>query len=122
MPSLTIVSGDHAGKQFVLANRPLSIGRDPARDIQLVDAKVSRKHALVRPEGDGHLITPAKALNGLIINGSPVEEATRLADGDRLKLGDTELVYALADDPDRTNALHQRKQADRQLREKNTLM
>lgn len=122
MPSLTIITGDQAGKQFLLAKRPLSIGRDPARDIQILDPKVSRKHALLRHEVDGHLIAPAKALNGLIINGETVTEETRLADGDRLQLGDTELAYSVSDDPDRTNALHQRKQADRQHRENNTIM
>lgn len=122
MPSLTIVTGENAGKQFVLAKRPLSVGRDPSRDIQVVDPKVSRKHAMVRPEGEGHAISPAKALNGVIINGAEIEAETALADGDRILLGDTELVYALSDNPDRTNAVHQRKQADRRLRENNTLM
>jgi two-component system cell cycle response regulator len=122
MPSLTIVTGENAGKQFVLAKRPLSIGRDPARDIQVIDPKVSRKHAIVRPEGDGHALASAKALNGVIINGNEIDAERVLADGDRIQLGDTELVYASSDEPDRTNALHQRKQADRKLRENNTLM
>lgn len=122
MPSLTIVTGENAGKQFVLAKRPLSIGRDPARDIQVVDPKVSRKHAIVRPEGDGHALASAKALNGVVINGREIDAERILADGDRILLGDTELIYALSDDPDRTNALHQRKQVDRKLRENNTLM
>ena len=122
MPSLTIVTGENAGKQFVLAKRPLSIGRDPARDIQVIDPKVSRKHAIVRPEGDGHALASAKALNGVIINGNEIDAERVLADGDRIQLGDTELVYASSDEPDRTNALHQRKQADRKLRESNTLM
>lgn len=122
MPSLTIVSGDQAGKQFVLAKRPLSIGRDPTRDIQIVDSRVSRKHAMVRVDGERHVMSPTKALNGVIINGVAIESEAVLSDGDRILLGETELVYAVSDDPNLTNAVHQRKLADRHLREKNTLM
>jgi pSer/pThr/pTyr-binding forkhead associated (FHA) protein len=122
MPSLTIITGDYAGKQFVLANRPLSIGRDPTRDIQIIDSKVSRKHAMVRADGDNHVLTPAKALNGVTINDVDISEEAVLSDGDRILLGDTELMYADADNPNLSNAVHQRKLADRDMRDKNTLM
>ena len=122
MPNITIVTGEQAGKQFVLANRPLSIGRDPTRDIQVIDSKVSRKHAMVRAEGERHVIFASKALNGVVINGVEIEEETTLTDGDLIQLGDTELVYSMSDDPERTNCVHARRVADRNTREMKTLM
>lgn len=122
MPSLIIVSGDQAGAHFVLGQRTLSIGREPARDIQVTDPKVSRKHALVRHEDGDHVISPAKALNGVIINGDAIDNERALKDGDVITLGDTNLQYSLSDNPDATNMLHHRKDAARENRDKNTLM
>ncbi len=122
MPSLMITSGDKAGAHFVLGHRTLAIGRDPARDIQITDPKVSRKHALVRHVEGAYLIGAAKALNGVIINGEAIEEERALSEGDVITLGDTNLQFTMSDNPDATNMLHKRKDAARENRDKNTLM
>lgn len=122
MPSLTIMIGAQAGTTFELANRALSVGRDPSRDIQITDLKVSRKHAVIRLGESGHVIAPTKAKNGLLINGSEITEETVLADGDELTLGDTLLRFSLQSSPDFTNAVHNRKVADRNARDANTMM
>src|SRR5258705_6315120 len=59
MASLTITEspGGQAGKQFVLKHRPIAGGRHPSQEIQLLDAEVSRRHFLIRAEGDDHIIT-----------------------------------------------------------------
>jgi hypothetical protein len=51
-------------------HRPLAGGRDPAQEIQLVDPEVSRRHFLIRMEGDDHVITELKAANGVYVNGA----------------------------------------------------
>lgn len=122
MASLFILTGEQAGKQFVLANRPLSIGREPGRDIQVVDPKVSRKHAIVRHEGETFYIAPSKALNGIIINGTKIEAETALKDGDEIVVGDTMLQFTLSSDPAASNAVFGRKVAGRDVRDKNTLI
>lgn len=121
MPCLTIIAGEQSGKQFDLANRPLSIGRDPSRDIQLLDPRVSRKHALLHRAGEGYAITPVKTLNGVRINDAPIEAETTLRDGDRITLGDTVLRYDVSMEQAHANALHERKLADRQRREFKTI-
>lgn len=121
MPSLTIISGDKVGKHFVLTHRTLSIGREPSRDIQLCDPKVSRKHALLRCNGETYMITPCKALNGVAINGELIEGEYALKPGDEIAMGDTVLRFAPAESKDRTNALMVRKLASRQLREELTI-
>lgn len=121
MTCLIIVRGESAGRQFELGKRPLSIGRDPARDIQLLDPKVSRKHALLRFDGGEYVIAAAKPRNGLEINGRRLDTETALQDGDEILLGDTLIRYVASSDPDRTNALFGRKAADRDAREAKTI-
>lgn len=121
MPSLTIVSGEKSGKHFVLTHRTLSIGREPSRDIQLCDPKVSRKHALLRCNGETYMISPCKALNGIMINGEMIEGERALKPGDEIAMGDTVLRFAPSADYSRTNAMMVRKLANRQLREELTI-
>ncbi len=122
MPTLTIMTGDQAGTSFELAKRTLSVGRDPSRYIQVIDSKVSRKHAVVRMGDAGHMISSAQSKNGLLINGEEIAEETRLADGDEVMLGDTVLRYRVDTGSDYTNAVHHRKIADRDARDANTMM
>jgi pSer/pThr/pTyr-binding forkhead associated (FHA) protein len=122
VPSLTILFGDQAGKHFVLANRPVSIGRDPTRDIQLVDPKVSRKHAMIRREGDCHIIVAVKALNGIQINGKAIEAESMLSSGDEIVLGDTILQYSDSTGAGKDNAMFDRKSGGRESRDQHTIM
>jgi len=119
---LTIISGEQSGTHFELANRPLSVGRDPSRDIQIVDPKVSRKHAMIRNDNGRFVIAATKALNGIVINGAAAEGEATLQQGDEIQLGDTLLRFGDPNSPDVTNAVHHRKVADRAVRENNTLM
>lgn len=122
MSNLTIMTGDQTGTTFELASRTLSVGRDPSRDIQIVDLKVSRKHAVIRLLDNQHAITPTKAKNGLLVNGHEIDAETILNDGDEISLGDTVLRFSNEYSPDSTNAVNHRKIADTQARDANTIM
>lgn len=121
MACLVITTGEQAGKYFQLTSRTLTAGRDPAREIQLLDPKVSRRHFQVRKEGDGYLILELRSVNGVFVNGQKVAEKL-LADGDEIVVGDTKLKYYLDDQPDRTNALNKPRAAQRKLREDQTII
>ncbi len=121
MASLMITSGEQAGTHFRLAKRPLTGGRDPSRDIQIVDPKVSRKHFHIRQEGDDHVIIELKSLNGVHVNGSRINGEQVLKDGDNIWVGDTTMTFYVADAPDKTDAVQKYKQADRHVREDRTL-
>ena len=121
MPSLTIITGSQAGTTFELASRTLSIGRDPARDMQIIDPRVSRKHAVIRLLDAGHAITPTKAKNGVLINSREIEGEVTLSDGDEITLGETVLRFSLETNVEATNAVHHRKVADTQARDANTI-
>ena len=63
------------------------IGRSGSADIQLDDATVSRRHALIVLTAEDELrALDDRSLNGLFINGERVEWAP-LADGDELEIG-----------------------------------
>lgn len=122
MPHLIVTNGPQAETRFEVANRPLAIGRDPSRDIQIVDPKVSRKHAMIRRIGPDCAIAPAKALNAILVNGEPIDGPALLRDGDAITLGDTILLFSEGTAEGGTDGVHQRKNADRSMRESHTIM
>ena len=109
------------GVYFQLAKRPLAGGRDPAREIQILDPHVSRKHFVIQTDGEAHLIMEAKARNGIHVNGLKITEK-KLVDGDTIQVGETELTYYVSDDPNQTNAVHHFRAVDRSLREDQTMV
>ena len=123
MASLTITQspGGQTGKHFVVKNRPLAGGRHPSQEIQLLDAEVSRRHFLVRSEGDDHIITEVQAANGVYINGQKVKEH-RLQEGDQIRVGATVLVYTRLDATEQTDEVQHQRRADRRLREGGTIL
>ena len=104
MACLIITSGDNAGSSFDLSKAPLSAGRDAVRDIQIVDPKVSRRHFVIKKDGDGFSIIEQDAKNGVYINGKKLAEA-KLKDGDRIVVGNTELTFLESSDPAAIDAL-----------------
>ncbi|HUF32588.1 MAG TPA: DUF3662 and FHA domain-containing protein [Acidimicrobiales bacterium] len=68
------------------------IGRAPGSTIQLSDSSVSRKHAEIRPVGDGWQVVDLGSTNGTRVNGATVSER-RLKDGDTLTVGDAKLRF-----------------------------
>ena len=73
----------------------LTVGRAMSADIALTwDADVSRIHAeLVRLADDWAIVDDGLSSNGTFVNGERVERRRRLFDGDRLKVGRTELEF-----------------------------
>jgi FHA domain-containing protein len=63
------------------------IGRSATADLRLDDPSVSRRHALIVAEpGRGLRVLDDRSLNGVLLNGVPVEW-DRLKDGDELAIG-----------------------------------
>jgi pSer/pThr/pTyr-binding forkhead associated (FHA) protein len=107
MASLTIKKGpqDQIGKHWILKHRPLAGGRHPKQEIQLLDPEVSRRHFLIRVEGDDHVISESRAANGVYVNGQRIKEH-KLQHGDQILVGATVLVYSKQDEADRTDAVN----------------
>ena len=80
------------GRRRVLTERRVVLGRSKECDVQVPDANVSRRHAELRQEGSSWWIVDLDSTNGTEVNGKRVPRA-KLADGDRITLGSTELVF-----------------------------
>jgi hypothetical protein len=80
------------GKSYVLEDRRAVLGRSKECDVQVPDANVSRRHAELRQEGSSWWVIDLDSTNGTEVNGKRVPRA-KLADGDKIMLGSTELVF-----------------------------
>ncbi len=85
--ALRVRRGIPLGAELAL-DRALTIGRDTACDLVLADPRVSRRHLAI---DDASHFADLGSANGTIHNGAAVAEG-RLGLGDRLMLGDSELV------------------------------
>jgi pSer/pThr/pTyr-binding forkhead associated (FHA) protein len=87
---LDILSGPLGGTQ-VEAVTQLTVGRGPGNTLLLDDLKVSRHHATLVAD-HGHLIVvDAGSTNGTWVNDERVVERRTLRDGDRLRIGGSEM-------------------------------
>jgi pSer/pThr/pTyr-binding forkhead associated (FHA) protein len=91
---LDIVSGPGAGTGHVI-ERSVTVGRGRRADLVLDDPTVSSEHASISVEGLTLVIEDLGSSNGTVVNGEPVVDAVRLGDGDRIRLGDTEIAVRL---------------------------
>jgi hypothetical protein len=94
MAQLTVSGGDHAGKTFPLGEPEYLLGRHRDNNIQLADLGVSGFHARIYRGPDGYVLEDLKSRNGTWVNGSRIFHCT-LAHGDRLHIGQTDLLYEL---------------------------
>jgi len=104
-PYVTMTAGKRVGKIYLLdltdENR---IGRDGDCDIVVADPLSSRVHAIIVQEEDGWWFRDADSRNGSYVNGQKAEEA-RLVDGTVMRVGSTEFLFQIADQPPTTSSL-----------------
>lgn len=89
-PATRIVAtqGPYAGQAFELTGDLMSIGRDAAHAIALVnDMGVSRAHAQIVRQADQTLIEDLGSTNGTYVNGVRISAPTPIKPGDTLQLG-----------------------------------
>jgi sigma-B regulation protein RsbU (phosphoserine phosphatase) len=70
-----------------------SIGRASECTIPIRDRYLSRKHAEIVAVGANWILKDLGSANGTYLNGARVEKDMLLSAGDRIRLGDTELVF-----------------------------
>ncbi|MEM6456818.1 MAG: FHA domain-containing protein, partial [Acidobacteriota bacterium] len=87
------------GALFALRAGRNRIGADPGADVVLdADPRVSGDHALVLHRADRLYLSDRLSTNGTQHNGvdfDPTQDAVPLADRDRIRCGDTELIVLL---------------------------
>lgn len=80
------------GREYVVPDSGLVVGRDPTCDVVVPTGEVSRKHAVITPAAGGYMVTDMSA-NGLSVNGQRVASSCRLVRGDVLKVGPEEFRF-----------------------------
>jgi serine phosphatase RsbU (regulator of sigma subunit) len=71
----------------------VSIGRASDCSIPIKDRYLSRKHAEIIASGNSWVLKDLGSANGTYLNGARVERDEKLRPGDRIRLGDTEIVF-----------------------------
>ena len=87
MAELVITGGPLAGRRLTLTGE-LVVGRADAHVI-VEDPAVSRRHAVVRLEGDRVTVEDLGSTNGTWVNGRRIEGPTHLGPGDVLQIGES---------------------------------
>lgn len=79
-------------EELVITKSEISIGRGTTCDVILADKKASRKHLVLKRVGMNFVAVDLGSGNGSTVNGVRITEQ-ELADGDVLKIGDTDFVF-----------------------------
>jgi hypothetical protein len=86
---VTLTIGD---EQHTIDSRRVVLGRSRECDVRVDDPNVSRRHAEVRQEDATYWLVDLDSTNGTQLNGRKITRA-KLSDGDRIRLGDTQVVF-----------------------------
>ena len=93
---LVILAGPRCGETVSLDSAQMSIGRDARNHLNIPDHLMSRRHCVVELSGGLCTLRDIGSANGTYVNGMPVRERT-LAHGDRIRVGDSVLLFLHAD-------------------------
>ena len=91
---LISVAGPLLKTEFLLGDEDAVIGRDIAAAVCINSRAVSRKHCIVRRDGDQYLVRDLGSRNGTLVNGLPITECV-LQHGDRVGVSDSQFVFVL---------------------------
>ncbi len=96
---LTLTSGDQTGRVVSVGTSTVTLGRSDECTVAFADRSLSRVHAKVVPMAGDYMLHDLGSKNGSFVNEVPVDFATQLESGDRIRLGDeTTLRFFLVDE------------------------
>ncbi|HEX6600137.1 MAG TPA: FHA domain-containing protein [Gemmatimonadaceae bacterium] len=80
------------GKEYLVPDTGLLLGRDASCDVVVAQNEVSRRHAEIAPGELGYVVRDMSA-NGVFVNGERVQGSRRLARSDVLRIGTEEFRF-----------------------------
>ena len=87
---LYVVEGPDSGRSFALGPQSV-VGRDPTATVQLTDAEVSRRHAIVGVGEGPPTVEDLGSSNGTFVDDAPVTDEMTVEPGQRIRVGQTVL-------------------------------
>ena len=98
MPTLRVVVDGETTEVFHLYKKVTSIGRSMDCDIAIKDLDVASSHCHIHFDGRVFRMAPIERDNKIFINGKR-RRKWDLAQGDQVRLGNTEMLFSLYDEP-----------------------
>ncbi|MFQ5806576.1 MAG: ATP-binding protein [Phycisphaerae bacterium] len=99
MATLHVLQGPDKGRILKTSEEAVLIGRGSDL-VPLTDQSVSRRHAELKREDGAWILRDLNSANGTYVNGTRIQEPTRLKHGDQIKLGSTLLMYSGDESPE----------------------
>jgi hypothetical protein len=93
-PKLEVTRGENTGETFKV-HFETTIGRELDNDVVLLDARASRHHAKILLDNGQWQVIDLNSANGTQVNGVTVSSPVTLKTGDRVTLGETELLFQM---------------------------
>ena len=82
------------GVEFEIDSAPITVGRGGQNDVAVEgDEFASSRHVRFEPRGDGVWVLDLGSTNGTFVNGIRLDGARRLAPGDVVRVGETDLRF-----------------------------
>lgn len=96
MPTLIVYQIGAEAQPLSFDQPQITIGRDPSADLTLASRMVSRTHAVLQKQENGHWsVAPMKAENPLIVNGQRITGPTWLQEGTEIQAANYLIVFSL---------------------------
>lgn len=92
-PCLVVIAGAELGTRVELLGGEVTIGRADQTGLCINSDLVSRHHATVLSEGEGHLVRDEGSTNGTFVNDQRLSAPHALTDGDQIRIGRTVIKY-----------------------------
>lgn len=90
---LRVTAGPLRGKEFSFYQTPIRLGSSPKNEIYLFkDPRIEPVHSTINKLRDTYEIEDNGSASGTLVNGQRIQRK-RLADGDRIAIGESEFVY-----------------------------
>lgn len=90
------------GREIALHEGECTLGRDDDVTALIDAASVSRRHALIRVQGDRAVIEDLGSKNGTFVRGERLLAPRELSDGDEIRLGRVPLLFRVLSGADTT--------------------
>lgn len=90
---LLVLQGKQKNQEFVIDRYETLIGRAENCHVRLFDWFVSKRHAVIRRDGEKFVIRDFGKLTGVQVNNQTIHEAHTLVDGDEVKVGPVLLKF-----------------------------
>ena len=96
---LVVAAGPLSGRRFAVPEAGLRLGRSSSCEISIADPSLSRNHCLFEMREGALWVTDLASINGTLVNGKNLgSESARLAAGDVVTVGDSEVQVVASGD------------------------